>query len=60
MTEEIVAELIRQPQKEGGTLVWLIPLGVEQSWQGNFFPLVRNLWTLYAGAKSRTGVEGSY
>jgi hypothetical protein len=55
MTEEIVAELIRQPQKEGGTLVWLIPLGVEQSWKGNFFPLVRNFVDALCGGEKSHG-----
>jgi hypothetical protein len=48
-------------KKRGGLFVCLIPLGVEQSWQGDFFFLARNFsWMHYAGAENRKGVEGSY
>jgi hypothetical protein len=40
--------------------VCLIPLGVEQSWQGDFLFLARNFsWVLYAGAENRKGAEES-
>jgi hypothetical protein len=49
------------PKKKGGVLVCLIPLGVEQSWQGDFLSLARNFpWMHYAGAQNRKGVEESY
>jgi len=39
-------------RKKEGVFVWLIPLGVEQSRQGDFLLLMRNyLWVLYAGAE---------
>jgi hypothetical protein len=38
--------------------VCLIPLEVEQSWQGDFLSLARNFsWMHYAGAENRKGVE---
>jgi hypothetical protein len=50
-----------QKKKRGGVLVCLIPLGVEQSWQGDFLSLARNFsWMHYAGAENRKGVEESY
>jgi hypothetical protein len=47
------------PKKEkGGVLVCLIPLGVEQSWQGDFLSLARNFpWMYYARAENRKGIE---
>jgi hypothetical protein len=49
------------PQKKIGVFVCLIPLGVEQSLQGNFIFLARNFsWMHYAGAENRKGVEESY
>jgi hypothetical protein len=42
-----------------GMSVWLIPFGVEQSWQGDFFLLTRSFsWVRYAGAKNRKGLKG--
>ena len=65
--EGIVAGLSRlmmgiPPQKKKRkVLVCLIPLGVEQSWQGDFLFLARNFsWMHYAGAENRKGVEESY
>ena len=65
--EGIVAGLSRlmmgipKKKKRGGVLVCLIPLGVEQSWQGDFLSLARNFsWMHYAGAENRKGVEESY
>jgi hypothetical protein len=52
---------IPPPKKKGGVFVCLIPLGVEQSWQGDFLSLARNFsWMHYAGAENRKGVEESY
>jgi hypothetical protein len=52
---------IAPPKKEGGVSVCLIPLGVEQSWQGDFLSLARNFsWMHHAGAENRKGVEESY
>jgi hypothetical protein len=49
------------PPKKGGVFVWFIPLGVEQSWQGDFLLLARNFsWMNYAGVENRKGVEESY
>jgi hypothetical protein len=48
-------------KKEGGVFICLIPLGVEQSWQGDFLSLARNFsWMHYAGAEHRKGIEESY
>ena len=65
--EGIVAGLSRlmmgipKKKKRRGVLVCLIPLGVEQSWQGDFLSLARNFpWMYYAGAENRKGVEESY
>jgi hypothetical protein len=50
-----------QKKKKRGVFVCLIPLGVEQSWQGDFLSLARNFsWMHYAGADNRKGVEESY
>jgi hypothetical protein len=41
--------------------VCLIPLGVKQSWQGDFLSLARNFsWMNYTGAENRKGAEVSY
>jgi hypothetical protein len=49
------------PTKKKGVFVCLIPLDVEQSWQGDFLFLARNfLWMHYAGAENRKGAEESY
>ena len=49
------------PKKKRGVFVWLIPLGVEQSWQGDFLFLARNFsWMHYTGAENRKGVEESH
>jgi hypothetical protein len=48
-------------KKKKGLFVCLIPLGAEQSWQGDFLSLARNFsWMHYAGAENRKGVEASY
>jgi hypothetical protein len=48
-------------KKERGVFVWLIPLGIEQSWQGDFLFLSRSFsWMHYTGAENRKGVEESY
>ena len=53
--------LKKEKEKKRGEFVWLIPLGVEQSWQGDFLFLARNFsWMHYAGAENRKGVEESY
>jgi hypothetical protein len=52
---------IPKKEEKRGVLVCLIPLGVEQSWQGDFLFLARNFsWMHYAGAENRSGVEESY
>ena len=52
---------LKKKKKKRGVSVWLIPLGVEQSWQGDFLFLARNFsWMHYAGAENRKGVEESY
>ena len=49
------------PKKKRGVFVCLIPLGVEQSWQGDFLSLARNFpWVYYAGVENRKGVEESH
>jgi hypothetical protein len=49
------------PPKKERVFVCLIPLGVEQSWQGDFLSLARNFsWMHYAGAENRQGVEESH
>jgi hypothetical protein len=65
--EGIVAGLSRlmtgipPPPKKEGCLSASYPLGVEQSWQGDFLSLARNFpWMYYAGAEIRKGVEESY
>ena len=51
----------KKKKKKRGVFVWPIPLGVEQSWQGDFLLLARNFsWMHYAGAENRKGVEESY
>jgi hypothetical protein len=51
----------KKKEKKRGVFVCHIPLGVEQSWQGDFLSLARNFsWMHYAGAENRKGVEESY
>jgi hypothetical protein len=51
----------KKKKKKGGVFVCLIPLGVEQSWQGGWLSWARNFsWMHYAGAQNRKGVEESY
>ena len=51
----------KKRKEKRGVFVWLIPLGVEQSWQGDFLFLAGNFsWMHYAGAENRKGVEESY
>jgi hypothetical protein len=53
--------IIPPPKKKGGVFVCLIPLRVEQSWQGDFLSLARNFsWMHYARAENRKGVEEPY
>jgi len=62
--EEIVAGLSRlmmgtppKKKKKRGVFVWLIPPGVEESWQGDFLFLARNFsWMHYAGEENCKGV----
>ena len=64
---EVVSKLdhhhhaFKKKEKKRGVFVWLVLLGVEQSWQGDFLFLARNFsWMHYAGAENRKGVEESY
>jgi hypothetical protein len=51
----------KKKKERGEVFVCLIPLGVEQSWQGDFLSLARNFpWMHYTGTQNRKGVEGSY
>jgi hypothetical protein len=50
--------LMVRRKKRLGVLVCLIPLGVEQSWQGDFSSLARNFsWMHYAGAENAKLIE---
>jgi hypothetical protein len=51
----------KKKKKGRGVFVCLIPLGVEQSWQGDFLSLALNIsWMHYTGVENRKGVEESY
>jgi hypothetical protein len=65
--EGIVAGLSRlvmgipKKKEKRGVFVCLIPLGVEQPWQGDFLSLARSvMWMHYEGAENRKRIEESY
>ena len=65
--EEVVAGLRRlvmgikkkkRRRNKIGVLIWLIPLGVEQSWQGDFLFLARNFsWVIMVKTKQQEGLS---